>query len=208
MNNNGIILAAGLSSRMQAFKPLLKLKDKTMIECCINSMLRAGVNQVIVVLGYRAKEVEAYLADKYDSSRLLFAYNQNYAETDMLTSIKIGVSALNPCDAFYLLPGDMPAIHTKTFRAVKEAMVRTQAMVAFPTVEGQRKHPPLISWQCKDLILNFKGEGGLREVWKKLVTQMATVPVDDFGCLIDTDTKEDYTKLVNYLGDYNATYGL
>lgn len=208
MKNNGIILAAGLSSRMQAFKPLLKLKDKTVIEYSIDSMLHADVNQIIVVLGYRAKEVEAQLRNKYDSSRLLFAYNQNYAETDMLTSIKIGVSALNPCDAFYLLPGDMPAIHTKTFRAVKEAMFRTQAMVAFPTVEGQRKHPPLISWQCKDLILNFEGEGGLREVWKKLATQMATVPVDDFGCLIDTDTKEDYKKLVNYLGDHSSTYGL
>ncbi|MCB8814666.1 nucleotidyltransferase family protein [Desulfosporosinus shakirovi] len=203
MKVNGIILAAGLSSRMPAFKPLLKLKDKTMIECSIDSMLSAGVNQVVLVLGYRAQEVEAYLADKYVGSRLLFAYNRNYAETDMLTSIKIGVSALKPCTAFYLLPGDMPAIQTGTFRAVKEAMLRAQALVAFPTIEGQRKHPPLIAWQCRELILNFEGKGGLREVWKKLAIQAATVPVDDLGCLIDTDTKEDYHKLVSYLDDQN-----
>ncbi|AET69893.1 putative MobA-like protein [Desulfosporosinus orientis DSM 765] len=207
MKINGIILAAGLSSRMQAFKPLLKLQNKTVIESCIDSMLKAGAGQVILVLGYRAEEVEAYLADKYARSRLKLAYNQNYAETDMLTSIKIGVSALKPCDAFYLLPGDMPAIHPETFRAVKEAMLRTQALAAFPAIDGKRKHPPLISWQCRDLILNFTGEGGLREVWKTLEDRVATVPVEDLGCLMDTDTKEDYHKLVNYLADQHSIPG-
>lgn len=140
---------------------------------------------------FRSQLTKQQQNSRFDLSYASIDFNQNYAETDMLTSIIIGVSALKPYAAFYLLPGDMPAIQTGTFRAVKEAMLRTKALVAFPTIEGQRKHPPLISWQCRDLILNLEGEGGLREVWKKLATQMATVPVEDFGCLIDTDTKED-----------------
>lgn len=199
MDINGIILAAGLSSRMKAFKPLLKLKEKTMIEHSIDSMFRAGVNQVIVVLGYNAEEIKTTLRDKYDSSRLEFVYNEKYAETDMITSIKIGVSALTTCDAFYLLPGDMPAIQTKTFLMVKEAMSSTGAMVAFPTINGYRKHPPLISWKCIDFILKFHGDGGLREVWKQFENQIVTVPVEDFGCTIDADTKEDFNRLEQYM---------
>lgn len=200
METNGIILAAGLSSRMKIFKPLLKLKEKTMIECSVDSMFHAGVNQVVVVLGYRAEEVEALLRNKYDCSRLLFIYNDKYAETDMLESVKIGISVLGTCDAFYLLPGDMPAINPKTFIAVKEVMCSTHAMVAFPTIDGYRKHPPLISWKCIDYILNFDKGGGLREMWKQFEDQIGTVPVEDYGCMIDADTKADYNRLVDYIG--------
>lgn len=201
MEINGIILAAGLSSRMGEFKPLLTLKGKTIIEHSVDSMIHAGVNQVIVVLGYRGEEIEALLRNKYNDSQLVFTHNRKYAETDMLTSVKIGISVLNTCDAFYLLPGDMPAIHTKTFLVVKEAMRKTHAMVVFPTIDGHLKHPPLISWECIDYILNFDREGGLREIWKQFENQIETVPVDDVGCSIDADTKADYNRLVHYMED-------
>lgn len=199
MEINGIILAAGLSSRMKSFKPLLKLKGKTIIENSIDSMFNAGINKIVVVLGYRAEEVATFLSDKYDSSRLLFIYNFKFAETDMLTSVKLGILALDKCDAFYLLPGDMPAIRTETFLAVKETMCKTHAMVSFPTINGYRKHPPLISWECIDHILNFNTCGGLRELWKLFEDKIVTVSVDDFGCMIDADTQEDYNKLIDYM---------
>lgn len=201
MKINGIILAAGLSSRMKAFKPLLKLKEKTIIEYSIDSMFNAGVDQIVLVLGFRGEEVQNLLLNKYESSKLRFIYNENYAESDMLTSIKIGISALETCDTFYILPGDMPAIKAETFHKVKESMKGTSAMVAFPTVNGHKKHPPLISWRCIEPILNFHGDGGLRGLWNSLKDNIATVPVDDFGCSMDADTKEDYTNLVRFMGE-------
>ncbi|MHC1746865.1 MAG: NTP transferase domain-containing protein [Cellulosilyticaceae bacterium] len=199
MRTNGVILAAGLSSRMETFKPFLKLKGKTMIEHSVESMLESGVNQVIVVLGYRGKEVEALFRNKYYASKIVFVHNLKYAQTDMLTSVKIGILALNPCDAFYLLPGDMPAIGTQTFLAVREAMRATNCMVCFPTIDGYRKHPPLIAWRCKEHILKFNQTGGLREVWKQFENQIVTVQVEDFGCTIDADTQEDYERLRHYM---------
>ncbi|MBU3160656.1 nucleotidyltransferase family protein [Clostridium frigoris] len=199
MEINGIILVAGLSSRMGDFKPLLKLDGKTMIEHSVDSMLYSGVNQVIIVLGYRGEEVEVLLRSKYNKSQLVFTHNLKYSKTDMLASAKIGINALNTCDAFYLLPGDMPAVDTKTFLKVKETMVKSNAMVVFPTIDGHRKHPPLVSHRCIDYILQFEGEGGLREVWQFFKNKIETVPVDDYGCMIDADTKADYEKLVNYM---------
>ncbi|MBU3073511.1 nucleotidyltransferase family protein [Clostridium estertheticum] len=199
METNGIILVAGLSSRMGEFKPLLKIDGKTMIEHSVDSMLYSGVNQVIVVLGYRGEEIEVLLKSKYDTSRLVFTHNLRYAKTDMLASVKIGIAALNSCDAFYLLPGDMPAIDTKTFLKVKETMVKSNAMIVFPTIDGHRKHPPLVSQSCINYILQFQGEGGLREVWKFFENEIKTAPVDDYGCTIDADTKADYHRIVNYM---------
>jgi CTP:molybdopterin cytidylyltransferase MocA len=204
MKINGIILAAGLSSRMEGFKPLLKLKKKTIIEYSIDSMLHAGVQQVVVVLGYRAPEVEAVLLSRYEYSRLVLVRNSHYAERDMLMSVKTGISALPVCDAFFLLPGDMPAVNSQTFLKVKETLVRSQALIAFPSLEGHRKHPPLISAKCMDTICKFDGTGGLREVWKQLESEIVTVAVDDAGCKLDADTRADYHRLVDYMEFSNS----
>ncbi len=204
MKINGIILAAGMSSRMEAFKPLLKLKDKTIIECSIDSMLCAGVQQVVVVLGHRAQELETVLLSRYEHSRLVLVRNSHYAEMDMLMSVKIGISALPVCDAFFLLPGDMPAVNSQTFLKVKETMVRSQALIAFPSLEGHRTHPPLISAKCMDTICKFDGTGGLREVWKQLESEIVTVAVDDAGCRLDADTRADYQRLVDYMEFSNS----
>lgn len=47
----GLILAAGLSSRMGDFKPLMPLRGKTLIENTIDSLLLCGVAPIVVVLG-------------------------------------------------------------------------------------------------------------------------------------------------------------
>ena len=61
MKINGLILAAGMSSRMGDFKPLMKINNKSIIEQTIDSMLNSGVNYVTVVLGYRGEEIESML---------------------------------------------------------------------------------------------------------------------------------------------------
>src|SRR5207245_6743724 len=66
-----LLLAAGRSRRMGAFKPLLPFGDRTVIERCVANLRAAGVREVIVVLGHRADEVRAHLGD----SEVRFAFN-------------------------------------------------------------------------------------------------------------------------------------
>ncbi|WP_320127533.1 nucleotidyltransferase family protein [uncultured Sphaerochaeta sp.] len=188
----GIILSAGLSSRMGDFKPLMQVKRKTIIENSIDSMVLSGISKIILVLGYRAKEIEAVLGDTYRKV-VTIVYNTDFATTDMLYSIKIGLRALGPCDAFFLLPGDMPDIGQATFLSVKETWVTSNCLIAFPTLQGRRKHPPLVDTQCIETILSYQGEGGLRSIWSVYEDSIATVAVDDKGCETDLDTQQDYT---------------
>ena len=79
---NGLILAAGMSRRMQQFKPLMKIEEKTMIETTVDHMLEAGVSQITVVLGYRGLEVQQVLeSDINRKKKLRFAYNSDYETT-------------------------------------------------------------------------------------------------------------------------------
>ena len=186
----GLVLAAGLSTRMQAFKPLMPLRGKTLIENTIDSIFSSGAKKVVVVTGNRAEELEPILAEKY-KDRVILTRNEHFASTDMFTSIRIGCKSLPECDAFFLLPGDMPVVRESTFRTIISQR-DSEVSVIFPTLDGYRKHPPLVDSRLVPKILEFNGEGGLRELWKQLESLIRTVPVDDTGVWMDLDTREDY----------------
>ena len=186
-----LILAAGLSRRMGDFKPLLPLRGKTLIENSVESVLSGGAETVTVVTGYRADEVENVLRRSF-GERVNFARNPDYASTDMMRSIQIGAAALPDCGAFFLLPGDMPVVAAGTFNQLLAAREREKAPVVFPTLDGYRKHPPLIDARLIPTIRTFDGDGGLRELWKRYENDILTVPVDDAGVWVDLDTPADY----------------
>lgn len=200
MKVNGLILAAGMSSRMGDFKPLMKINNKTMIERSIDSMLMGGSYSVTLVLGYQGERIERLLKRKgYLEKNVILVYNKNYEVTNMIDSVKIGINNIGECDAFYLLPGDMPAIKANTFIKVRETMDRTRAKAVFPTIDGYKKHPPLISIELVKDILEFNSDGGLREMWKELDSEIITIPVDDLGCNLDVDTKSQYINVCKYM---------
>ena len=205
MKTSAIILAAGLSSRMGDFKPLMKLKEKTVVENLIDSIIEAEIDEIIIVLGFRGKDVERHIKSNYKFhltlNKITFVYNEEYKETDMLTSIKIGIKSLSYCHGFYIIPGDMPAIKKDTFISLKNSMIKSKSEVVFATLNGYKKHPPLISYRFKDTILDYEGEGGLREIWKLYNINIKYVPVNDYGCAIDIDTKRDYEALVKYINN-------
>ncbi|MCD7945068.1 MAG: nucleotidyltransferase family protein [Clostridiales bacterium] len=187
----GLVTAAGMSSRMGAFKPLLPLGEHTVIEATVDSLLTSGAGSVTVVTGYRGDEVEVVLSQHF-GEQVDFVRNGDYASTDMLQSVRLGCEALPLCDAFFLLPGDMPAAGEETFRLLADAWRETPDRVVFPTLNGRRKHPPLIPATLIPEILSFCGEGGLRAFWGKLDGRLRTVPAEDPGTGLDLDTPEDY----------------
>jgi len=198
MKISGLILAAGLSSRMGAFKPLMMIENKPMIVHSVESLFRGGAETVTVVLGYRADEVKDVLTRAFHR-RVNMVINSDFATTDMLTSIKVGLTALPICDAFFLLPGDMPAIAKETLHLLVQKMEQKKASVVIPTIENRRKHPPLIGASCINDIRSYNGENGLRGLWHSYGNCMIGVPVQDEGCLLDADQIDDFLKLKHYL---------
>jgi hypothetical protein len=85
-----IVLAAGYSSRMAEFKPLLPLAGSTALERCIGLFCAACVAEVIVVLGHRAEELQP-LAERA-GARCIF--NSRF-EQGMFSSISAGSRALS-----------------------------------------------------------------------------------------------------------------
>lgn len=59
MKVGAVILAAGLPSRIGAFKPALRLGDKTMLAHGVDVFRYCAIESILVVTGHRGEEVQA-----------------------------------------------------------------------------------------------------------------------------------------------------
>ena len=68
---SGILLAAGLSTRMGEPKQLLPFGESTIVETVVDSMLGAKFDEVIVVVGHCAEQIEDAVGDAFLSGLYL-----------------------------------------------------------------------------------------------------------------------------------------
>jgi CTP:molybdopterin cytidylyltransferase MocA len=189
---SAIILAAGFSSRMTAFKPLIQIGGKSFVEHAIALFRTAGIEDIVTVLGHRAPEMLPVV--KAAGAREVI--NANHPD-GMYSSIQAGVQAVeDSCDAFFLLPVDIPLVRPSTVRQLAAAFARHSAPpVCYPLFQSARGHPPLINSTLIDTIRGYAGDGGLRAVLRRHEEQSITVPVDDPYIRLDADTPEDLLRL-------------
>ena len=157
-NLTAIILAAGMSSRMGGFKPLMTLGDTTVIEHAVRMFRAAGIEDIHVVLGFRAPDVSVALKPL----DVLTVLNASYSE-GMFSSIKVGIENLeSDCEAFFILPADIPLVRPATVSALLADYKPNH--ILYPVFRKRRGHPPLISTAFTWEILNYSGQGGLRSL--------------------------------------------
>lgn len=105
MKAGAVIVAAGMSTRMKQFKQMMKIGNFTMAERVVINFKRAGIQDIVMVTGYRSRQLEAYL----DYLDLEFVENKQYEHTDMFESARIGFRRLqNRCDKVLFCPADIP----------------------------------------------------------------------------------------------------
>lgn len=187
-----VILAAGLSRRMGAFKPLLPLGGGTLIESAARRLREGGAARIVVVTGSRARDVERALA----GMDLRFAHNPAFRETQMLDSAKIGLRALGECDEVFLLPADIPLFCPSLLQMLRQARAQTGADAAHPRMEGRNGHPLLLGPRAARAVLEHDGRDGVKGALAPLAVEAC--PVGDPGCLLDADTKADYERLLAF----------
>ena len=187
----GLVVAAGFSSRMGAFKPLLPLGNKTVIETAVTSLRQGGINDIRVVAGHRAAELRPVL----EQHQVGIVENHDY-EQGMFSSVVAGLKTFaGEADAFLLLPGDTPLLRKYTIRQLVQTYRQLAPAVVYPVFNGQRGHPPLISSRCYGAILNDAGADGLRGILDRFAVDAAEVKVADQGVALDIDTPDDYEQL-------------
>ncbi len=186
-----LIVAAGMSSRMGDFKPMLTIGAMSIAERVITTFQQAGIRRIVVVTGYQAELLEHHLAGR----EVVFLRNERYADTQMFDSACIGLRYLKEkCDRVLFTPVDIPLFTAATVRALLDS----KASLACPVCNGEAGHPTLIAADLIDGILSDPGENGLQGALLRCGVTMEQIPVADPGVLHDADTPDDYQNLLRY----------
>lgn len=191
-----LIVAAGLSSRMREFKPMLPFADSTLIRTVISKLKIVGCDPVILVTGHRGDELYEHVSDL----NIKQIHNPDYAVTDMFTSVKLGLAALpGGLDRFFFLPGDIPLFSPATLLAMLNETAQRDRRVVIPVHQGRKGHPILIRSDQIPWLLAYTGPMGLKGALNERGPELFHLKVNDPGITLDADFPQDYQDLLERL---------
>jgi CTP:molybdopterin cytidylyltransferase MocA len=189
---SAILLAAGESRRMGQLKQLLAWGSKTVIETCLETLLAAKVDEVIVVLGHRSDEIRAQV----QLLPVKIAINQEYHQ-GMSSSIKCGVREVRPdAQAVVIALVDQPLITSTIVDQLIEAYMKEAKKIVIPEFEGRSGHPILIDLAYRDEVLRVDPQSGLRRVVYSHWDETLKLPVETDVILQNMNTWEDYQRML------------
>jgi molybdenum cofactor cytidylyltransferase len=185
---SAILLAAGESKRMGKPKQLMPFGQSTLLEQAIDNLMNSAVDEIIVVLGYKAEEMIKTIAAK----PVKIVVNPNYRQ-GMSTSIIAGLSLVDSqAQTVMLALGDQPSVDSQTINRLIEEFYRHDKGIAIPTYRGMRGHPIIFTIKYKQELLEPRGDIGGREIIRHHPDDVLEVAVDSASVASDIDTKSDY----------------
>ncbi|MCR5034062.1 MAG: histidine phosphatase family protein [Clostridia bacterium] len=195
-----VILAAGLSSRMKDFKPLLPVDGRPAIEGLVETAKAAGLTDITIVTGHNRNA----LAETLRHLGVSEAYNGDY-ESGMFSSVQAGLAKARQSgkEGYLLMPVDCPLISVSVMRAVMdkvtEAGETSSDAFAVALFEGKKGHPLYIPAARIDEIVSTDGQGGLAAITDKYADTMIRVETGEEGCLLDMDTPAGYADIQKFV---------
>ena len=192
-----VLVAAGMSTRMKEFKPMLPFGGSTIALHIISILQKLGISPIVVVTGHRAKELEDHLSH----TGVRFLRNERYRETQMFDSVKLGICAIvEECERVMVMPVDAPGIRPETFKQI----LMIDALMVRTVYQGEPGHPIILRSDIARKLCGYTGERGLRGAMENAGPPIVDMEVEDKGVCWDVDTQEEYEGLLEWsyqLGD-------
>jgi xanthine dehydrogenase accessory factor len=190
----GIVLAAGISSRMGRNKLVENVHGKPLVRRAVDAALASRLDPILVVTGHESGKIASALA----GIPVTLVHNDGYGE-GLSSSLKAGIAAVpQDCDGAMILLGDMPGISQDLIDRLIAAFDPLQGRaICVACARGQRGHPVLWSRAFFGTITALAGDKGARELLEKHAAQVTEIQADDDSPLTDIDTQE---ALVAYRG--------
>jgi molybdenum cofactor cytidylyltransferase len=177
-------------------KALLPSPDgRPFVSRIIDTLREAGIVELVVVTG---RDHEALVKILKESARVppLIARNTDPSR-GQLSSLWVGMDAVVRPDTEGILVTlvDVPMTAVSTVTRVVTAWQRTRAPIVRPAIGDRHGHPVIFDRAVLDMLRAAPIDAGAKTVVRAHEHDLLNVPVDDEGCLVDIDTRDDYTKL-------------
>lgn len=107
----GVILAAGMAKRLRPLtdtkpKCLLEVGKRSLLERTVDAMRQAGIQEFLVVTGYRGEMIREFLTIHYPLSTIHYLDNIDYEHNNNIYSLWMACQKVRGCD-FLLMDSDI-----------------------------------------------------------------------------------------------------
>jgi molybdenum cofactor cytidylyltransferase len=163
---NGLILAAGKSSRMGSYKPLLEYEGKSFIGNII-SKISAVCDNIIVVSGFNSSKISESLSRFMNDENLniRIVLNENY-EKGMFSSLKKGVAEIAGSQFILYHLVDQPNLPLDFYYDFKMEINEKYDWIQ-PVYKNRKGHPVIFGQNIIDQINNSSINSDLRTISNK-----------------------------------------
>ncbi|MDB2390502.1 nucleotidyltransferase family protein [Alphaproteobacteria bacterium] len=185
-----IMLAAGLSRRMQAGAKLLApLGGKPLIRHSVKNLCESGFDEIIVVIGHKANAV----IDALDDLPVTLVKNPDYTN-GQASSIKAGLKAIaKDSDDVLIALGDMPLVPATLINKLCDehrANLEADNIITMPFCAGQRRNPAIFGKAFFGLLETLGGDEGARQIIHDHENSIARINWPDETVFMDADTPQ------------------
>ena len=185
---DGIVLAAGASSRMGQAKALLEVEGTSFLERAVKLLRHAGCRYVIAVIN----DSDDWMTRIADTSGAEPVINEQPG-SEQIDSLRLGIANLpDGYDAIIVLPVDFPRVQQETVNQLVAEFRQHPVAVLNPAFDGKPGHPVVFSRDVVAELLHPDLPDGARTVIDRHLAGAGTLAVDDAGVLIDIDTPADF----------------
>jgi len=187
MRSVAIVPAAGSAERFGGKKLLVPIDGEPLLDRTISALLNGGVDQVIVVVGPDATELQRDV-NAFSDPRVWPVVNADPSR-GMFSSLQAGMAEAEG-DALVVLPADMPFVQSGTVAILLDTFAAKPAIVS-PTYHGKRGHPVVLPPSLRDEIRAADPALTLHDVIKRHQDLRVDLDVEDRGVVRDVDRPED-----------------
>jgi molybdenum cofactor cytidylyltransferase len=198
----GIILAAGLSTRMGFPKTLFDFDGDTIVGRVVKASLGSGLHKVVLVTGSPVPASVGPIAAEA-GSRLSVAVNPNPAD-GMSSSLRIGLGGVSSqASGAMILLGDQPFVTAEAIDRLLSAFALDVEKIIVPVIRGRRTTPVIFPALLFPELMSAKGDIGGRDVLRNHPAEIVRVEMGSGYDDTDLDTPEDLRKLTGQTSQGN-----
>ena len=186
-----VILAAGDSTRMGYPKALLPLGHELFITNILGVIRNLGLPRPVIILGRTAQIIQTQIQNWPADIRI----NPD-PDRGQLSSIQLGFSHVGPeFNAAMIWPVDQPVVSEDLVRRLVKLFQSSGSLIACPACMGKRGHPAIFHRSLFQEFMDAPLNEGPKKILLRHQNEIALLPTEESGTVIDIDTPDDYQTL-------------
>jgi molybdenum cofactor cytidylyltransferase len=193
----GIVLAAGLSTRMGRPKLLLELGNKSVIYRVVKAAAASQLDELVIVTGRHHDPLLQSLGELSRHPKLQTAYNET-PEAGMASSIVAGMKSIMPRkrDGVMIILGDQAKLTKDVIDHLLAVFSESPSAIVAPTVDGRRTTPVIFPRRFFPALLSLSGDRGGRSILEANPGAVVRVELGNIYDDMDIDTLQDWEKMI------------